>query len=332
MSEGGRGRSAYPDRSCDPVAVVTGDERQRVSTHKVALIIEHLVVAKAALVPELVALGVSESTVRRMRRGGLLVGLGRNVVGLRAEPDRFAQRCAAALALHSGAVLSHQTAAQLQGLPIADDDIHLTTRHGARRKGDGIVLHRTAVLEEPDWWTRGQHCLTRPDRTVCDLAAVATSDEHYRWLVMEAVARALVPASRLLACHARLSGSGRLGNARRRAVLFDLLDDSLLVAASRLEHRFRTLVTRAGIPGVVLPFHPPWFDGRYGIVDAALPAAKVIVELDGRRWHATLERFDNDRARDRAAAERGWRVLRFSWADVVDRPATVVSSLRTVVS
>jgi len=91
-------------------------------------------------------------------------------------------------------------------------------------------------------------------------------------------------------------------------------------------------MTSAGMTGVVMPFEPPWFDGRYGIVDAAVPAAKVIVELDGRRWHATLERFENDRARDRAAAEKGWRVVRFTWADIVDRPAAVAASLRALAS
>lgn len=302
------------------------------STEQIGEIVEYLVVAKAATVPELAALGVSESTIRRMRRSGFLVALGRNVVGLSAESDRFAQRCVAAVLLHPGAVLSHQTAGQLHGLPVADDHIHLTVEHGTRTKGEGIVLHRTAALEAHEWSPKDGHRVTRPARTLCDLAGVASGDDHYRWLVMEAVAKGTVSAAGLLACHDRLKGVGRSGSARRGRVLFELFDESLLVSESQMERRFRRLVREAGISGLELPFRPPWFDGRYGIVDGAIPDAKVIIELDGRRWHATLERFDNDRARDRVAAENGWRVLRFTWADVVDRPEVILASLRAVVS
>ena len=70
-------------------------------------------------------------------------------------------------------------------------------------------------------------------------------------------------------------------------------------------------------------------DGFRGLVDVAWPAKKLIVELDGRRWHAVSEAQQNDRRRDRQANAHGWLVLRFGWEEIVERPTEVVAQLRT---
>lgn len=43
----------------------------------------------------------------------------------------------------------------------------------------------------------------------------------------------------------------------------------------------------------------------------------LVIELDGRRWHATAEASTRDRRRDAAAVLRGYTLLRFGYADVV---------------
>jgi very-short-patch-repair endonuclease len=63
--------------------------------------------------------------------------------------------------------------------------------------------------------------------------------------------------------------------------------------------------------------------------DAVWRDAKVIVELDGWQSHGTRSQFALDRARDRAAVEAGWIVLRYTWADL---DATAVWQIERVVS
>jgi dephospho-CoA kinase len=54
-----------------------------------------------------------------------------------------------------------------------------------------------------------------------------------------------------------------------------------------------------------------------------------VVEVDGRRWHPDPA---VDRERDNRLAELGWRVLRFTWADVVHRPEVVVAAVRAALA
>ena len=55
---------------------------------------------------------------------------------------------------------------------------------------------------------------------------------------------------------------------------------------------------------------------------------RLIVELDGRAFHATAAAFERDRARDRRLQAAGWTVVRVTWRQVRDDPATVIADLR----
>jgi hypothetical protein len=61
-----------------------------------------------------------------------------------------------------------------------------------------------------------------------------------------------------------------------------------------------------------------------GRVDAAYPAARLVVEFDGRRhWQVLLE-AEADRKRDAELVAAGWRVLRITWNMLTNDPAGVV--------
>lgn len=64
-------------------------------------------------------------------------------------------------------------------------------------------------------------------------------------------------------------------------------------------------------------------------VDFAYPERRLVIELDGARWHST----DRDRERDDAREERivamGYRVLRFSWRAVRHEPVEVAAQMRS---
>ena len=61
-------------------------------------------------------------------------------------------------------------------------------------------------------------------------------------------------------------------------------------------------------------------------VDFCFAAARLVVEVDGARWHPDPAR---DRRRDNALAALGWRVLRFTWTEVVHDSSRVLATVRT---
>jgi very-short-patch-repair endonuclease len=89
-----------------------------------------------------------------------------------------------------------------------------------------------------------------------------------------------------------------------------------------LEPRFARLVRRFGLPEPVFQ-HPV---GSYR-VDFAWPAVLLAAEVDGYAAHGGRHQFQRDRDRQNALVAQGWTVLRFTWADVVRRPAGVARTL-----
>ncbi|THC47126.1 DUF559 domain-containing protein [Streptomyces sp. A1499] len=79
-------------------------------------------------------------------------------------------------------------------------------------------------------------------------------------------------------------------------------------------------------------------DGRYRI-DFALPEEKIGIELDGYIWHSNRKAFTHDRERQRQLELNGWRLIRFSGAEVhrdasecVRQAAQLVASFKHVQS
>jgi very-short-patch-repair endonuclease len=60
----------------------------------------------------------------------------------------------------------------------------------------------------------------------------------------------------------------------------------------------------------------------------AIPRLMVAIEVDGMAYHVDVERFQRDRTRQNALVDLGWTVLRFTWADLTDRPGYVAGAIR----
>lgn len=61
-------------------------------------------------------------------------------------------------------------------------------------------------------------------------------------------------------------------------------------------------------------------------------AQRLIVEVDGRDPHTTRRAFEHDRRRDQRLAVLGYRVVRFTWRQVMFEPACVAQTLATLLS
>jgi hypothetical protein len=100
--------------------------------------------------------------------------------------------------------------------------------------------------------------------------------------------------------------------------------DGWVVPESALETMLRAAVDLvADCPLVQWQAPAPWDPTRR--LDGLISDWGLILEADGRSWHARVKDFDNDRWRDNLAAAHGLRVQRFTHAHLVHRLDEVVS-------
>lgn len=83
----------------------------------------------------------------------------------------------------------------------------------------------------------------------------------------------------------------------------------------------------AGIGGWVLG-HRVTLVPMPAILDLAFVSERVAIEVDGWAWHHTPERFRRDRQRQNALMLAGWKILRFTWFDLTERPSAVIAEIR----
>jgi very-short-patch-repair endonuclease len=62
-------------------------------------------------------------------------------------------------------------------------------------------------------------------------------------------------------------------------------------------------------------------------LDLAFPDVLLAIEIDGWAWHGDPERFQRDRRRQNVLVTAGWTVLRFTWADLIERPEHVLATI-----
>jgi very-short-patch-repair endonuclease len=62
-------------------------------------------------------------------------------------------------------------------------------------------------------------------------------------------------------------------------------------------------------------------------VDFLYEAERLIVEVDGYRFHRTKQRFVHDRRRRAELVARGYEIFPVTWGDLVDRPDATMKQL-----
>lgn len=68
------------------------------------------------------------------------------------------------------------------------------------------------------------------------------------------------------------------------------------------------------------------------LLDFAFVVRRIAIEVDGWAWHSDVARFRHDRQRQNALVLAGWTVLRFTWHDLTQRPATVIAEIRAALT
>jgi very-short-patch-repair endonuclease len=249
---------------------------------------------------------------------GALEHLGQSVYGLPGhEPSWERTLLAAVLAVGPEAVVSQLAAARLLGFDgFRAGPPELTVPRGRRARTPLARVHTTMVLPSTDIVTIGRFRATAGARTIIDIAP-RVNDRQLTAAVGSAVRDGWTSEEVLSRRLAELRGHRGVGVVRRAV--------AGPIGHSYLERRFLTLLRDAGIatPRTQVSYRAE----RVIRVDAVWEREQVVVEVIGHRYHCTALDLQRDAQRRVELQELGFEVLEFTYADVTQRPAYVVSRL-----
>lgn len=270
--------------------------------------------------PQLRDAGASDQVVDTLIEQGALHQLDIGVFRVRGAPDTYLSQVWAAVLATRG-ILGFATATHIWEMapePGRIDVIVARGRHITGRRG--VRLHRIDLRAPHIAEFHGLPITTRRCTALDYLgrlrphSARSFADRALQqgWIDREAIAVRLV------------NNPGRIGNPTLRQIL----TESATNAAAESERVLHGLLARAGIAGWTANY-PLYVAGvQVAVLDVAIVARRVAIEVDGWAHHHDVERFQRDRSRQNAIVNAGWRVLRFTWADLVGRPEYVVLTIR----
>ncbi|MGH3745013.1 MAG: endonuclease domain-containing protein, partial [Mycobacteriales bacterium] len=166
--------------------------------------------------------------------------------------------------------------------------------------------------------------VTDPARTVAELlrgmdlaAQLWLLDQALRSGVTREAVRAALP----------VRGPGRAAHARMLLALGDARSESPLESAVALA------LAVGGAPAADRQLVVRDDGGRFlARVDFAWPAERVLLEADGFAYHTAPAALAQDRHRQNALVNAGWRPLRTTWAQAVHAPESLVREVRAALS
>ena len=277
------------------------------------------------------AQGLTDAIIKANIAAGRWIPLFRGVFAVvTGEPTPAMWRRAALLFIRGPAVLSHQTAAAVLGLPGGDESgpIHVTVPYTSSARGcPGIVVHRSrafahialAACDPP---------VTTKVQTLIDLAVAASDAKAGMRVLTTGAAASRVDGWKLVEA---------MQNRRPRRFYKALMVAARTLAEgveSVLEADYASDVELAhGLPVGVRQV-PRIVEGRKRIEDIEyrLPRGTLTVRLDGWRYHANRRTAHADRQRDNAAELEGRARLTFGPEEVQGAPCRTAEIVATRMS
>ena len=256
---------------------------------------------------------------------GRLIQVEATVYVVGGSADTWHRRLQIALLAVPGSWVSHEAAAALMRFDrTRPGPVEITApRAKRRRKLRHGALHTTALVGPHDVITiAGLRCASAT-RTILDLAAVGTGIDRLGAMMDSAVAQRRTAPKVLAQRLATLRGSGRRGVALVERMLLDSGGET------PLERKFLELMRTGGLPRPTTQHRIRRSDGRIARVDFIYDAARLVVEVTGRRGHSSPRERQLDAQRRNELADLGFRVTEYTWEDLRDRPDYVTSTMRT---
>ncbi|MCS5716694.1 DUF559 domain-containing protein [Herbiconiux sp. CPCC 205763] len=261
-------------------------------------------------------LGIAEQRLRSLRRDGSLVRVRQ---GVYARPDARSQLVRA---VRLGGSLTAHSALNEWGAwcPPGDERLHVAVDAHARALRDpdtgapfvsrsDVVVHWKSATSFRDPSPPGIVALPRAVRHL----PASLEHAHVVAVLDSAVRRRLCTTAQLAA---EFETAPRLARALRR------VDPR---AESGTESVTRVRLLEVGIEADL--------QVKIGVhrVDLLI-AGRLIIEVDGKEFHDTESTFESDRRRDTELAYRGYRVLRFSYTQVLYAWPTCLAAIRAALA
>lgn len=274
---------------------------------------------------QLLAAGWTDNDLRRQRRVGELVRVGRGAyVSAPGAPPRFEVRHALLAAVRderqaADGVLSHVSAAVLHGLStwgLRLERVHRTRdRRTGGRVGAGVHVHAAPLAPDEVVEVDGL-LVTSPARTVIDIGRTAGFDAAVA-VADSALHKHLVDPDELARAARRCAGWPGAPQARQVVAVADGDSDSVGESRSRLA------IARAGLPAPILQWKVEG-NGRVYEVDFGWPELCTVGEFDGLSKYGRLLRPGQDPAeavvaeklREDEIRDLDLRVVHWIWADL----------------
>jgi very-short-patch-repair endonuclease len=278
---------------------------------------QHWVVARR----QLLELGFGGHWIDHRIAIGRLHPLHRGVYAVgRPHVTPYGRWMALVLACGPAAVLSHGSAAALWGIRPAPKRLEVSVVNGAKRRPEGIAVHRRLDLAPEEVTDCHGIPVTSPIRTLIDIAAR---------LDREPLEAAINEADKLDLCdpeELRAALDDARGQPGVRALRTVLDRRTFTLTDSELERRLLRIVRALGLPRPETGVRVNGFK-----VDFYWPQLGLVVETDGLRFHRTPAQQARDRVRDQVHTAAGLTSLRFTRAQVRFEPGYVGEMMAAVV-
>lgn len=279
---------------------------------------------------QLERLGVPGRTVRSWVKGTWRVAHPGVLINT-CVPESFSQNCwAALLAAGDPSAISHEAAARLHRLKgFGGAGVVLNAPHGDHHRIAGVRIHQIAdMFQLPDHVTRVDGLpVSTIARTLVDLGAVAHI-ARLRSAMDDALDNRRTTVEEVGRVVTEIARRGKRGM-RPVARCLGRHEPGPSVPRSHLERALVALLKEHGEP---LPNFQARLPGRGvidGLVDGLYEDAKLILEGDGRRWHARISALSRDHLRDAEAAAAGYLTLRVMHEHVHGDPRGTLDLIRT---
>jgi hypothetical protein len=256
--------------------------------------------------------GMSKADLEQDRDAGRLRKIRRGVSVVNGAPPTWRQAVRAVLlACGDDVAASHWTGLTLLGGDGRDSEfIHIIAELDRQVLMEGVVSHRSGLLEDGDIVTRdGMRC-TSPLRTVIDLSGPMTVKE-LGTVVDDFLRRRLLRLEELRARVDRTRSAPGRSVATLRQVLAQRLP-GYDPGESELEGRISRLIDGHGLPRPTQQHRVRFGPVRYRI-DFAWPDRKLYLEGNGFGFHMLATDLDSDARRQNELVLDGWAPIEITW-------------------
>ncbi len=269
-----------------------------------------------------------------LRRQLALVSVSPTLLRLHGSPLSDAQAIlASVLDVGPGAVLSHDSASALWGIPgFLVQPVHATGVRALVGRDSAFLatVHRPRSLLPGHTTTLDGFPVTTPARTVFDLATLGHHPKRVERALDAAWAKGLVDQRTMDSLVRVLAKRGRRGSTLMRALVDDRREN-YRPPESGLEFRFRELMQSIGLE---FELQVEVGDGEswLGRLDFRHRSHAYLVQIDSERYHSALIDRRRDEEQNARLHAAGWALRRFSDVDVWHRASMVKNAVRTDLS